>query len=66
MNQQDFSEQKQTVIESDVWVGSPVIFTPGNHINKGTIIAARAVVINSFPKYSIIGGNPAKLIKLHH
>ncbi|MCS2954264.1 hypothetical protein AAH021_23755 [Bacteroides thetaiotaomicron] len=35
----------------------------GRTIKKGTIIAAGSVVTKDFPEYSIIGGNPAKLIK---
>lgn len=51
------------IIEDDVWIGSNVIILPGKHIRKGTIVAAGSVVTKVFPPYSIIGGNPAKLIK---
>ena len=36
---------------------------PGLVLKKGTIVGAGAVVTKVFPAYSIIGGNPARLIK---
>ena len=53
------------IIEDDVWIGQNVIILPKvGIIRKGTIIGAGSVVTKSFPEYSIIGGNPAKLIRL--
>lgn len=63
MCQQGFTESKQTVFEDDCWIGHNVQFTPGRHIAKGTIIGLAAVVTKDFPPYSIIGGNPAKIIR---
>jgi maltose O-acetyltransferase len=52
------------VIEDDVWIGQNVIILPKvGRIAKGTIVGAGAIVTKEFPPYSIIGGNPAKLIK---
>jgi maltose O-acetyltransferase len=62
MNQQGHTASKQTVIEDDVWIGSHVIMTPGRYISRGSIIAAGSVLTKDFPEYSIIGGNPAKII----
>lgn len=51
------------VIEDDVWIGQNVIILPKVlKIAKGTVIGAGSVVTKQFPPYSIIGGNPAKLI----
>ena len=63
INDQGYKETKQTVIEDDVWIGLRSILTPGRHIKKGTIIAMGSVLTKDFPEYSIVGGNPAKLIK---
>lgn len=52
-----------TVIEDDVWIGTRVILTPGRHLSKGLIVAAGSVVTKDFEPYSIIGGNPAKIIR---
>lgn len=46
-----------------LWIGGHVIINAGRRIRKGTIVAAGSVVTKDFPEYSIIGGNPAKLIK---
>lgn len=54
---------KRTIIEDDCWIGVNAIFTPERHVKKGSIIAAGAVLTKNFDEYSIIGGNPAKLIK---
>lgn len=51
------------VLGNDLWIGQRVIITPGRHIADGTVIAAGAVVTKDFPPYSLIGGNPAKVIK---
>lgn len=58
----DYSKN-QTIIEDDVWIGVRTIFTPGHRIGKGSIIGAGSVVTKDVEPYSIVGGNPAKLIK---
>ena len=52
------------VIEDDVWCGANVTILKGVTIGRGSVVAAGAVVTQSFPPYSIIGGVPAKLIKM--
>lgn len=63
MIQQGYKDKKPVVIEDDVWIGRDVTIMVGRHIAQGTIVAANSVVTKDFPPYSIIGGNPAKLIK---
>lgn len=63
MCEQGFSEKKQTTIDDDVWIGRDVTMTPGRHIARGTIIGACCLLTKDFPEFSIIGGNPSKLIK---
>lgn len=63
MGQQGNAEKKITVIEDDCWIGTRAIITSGRRVSEGSIIAAGAVLTKDFPKYSIVGGNPAKLIK---
>ena len=60
---QGHQERKKTIIEDDVWIGRDVKMTPGRHISKGSIIAMGCVLTKDFPEYSVIGGNPSKLIK---
>ena len=49
-------------IEDDVWIGSNVTVLDGVTIGKGSVIAAGAVVTESVPEYSVVGGVPAKRI----
>lgn len=63
MCRQGHLERKKTKIEGDVWVGMNVIFTPGRTVRRGSIIAAGTVLSRDFEEYSIVGGNPSKLIK---
>ena len=53
----------QIIIGNDVWIGRDVHMTPGRTIADGSIIAMCAVLTKDFPPYSVVGGNPAKLIK---
>jgi len=57
-------ERKITVIEDDVWIGANVIFTPGRTVKTGTVIAAGSVVTKDFPAYAVIGGNPARILRM--
>ncbi|OME77230.1 chloramphenicol acetyltransferase [Paenibacillus sp. FSL A5-0031] len=52
-----------TVIGNDVWIGYNATIMPGIQIGDGAIIATNAVVTKDVPSYSIVGGNPAKLIR---
>ena len=60
---QGFSASKRTIIEDNVWIGQSVILTVGHRIKTGTIVAAGAVVVRDTEINSIVGGNPAKIIK---
>ena len=52
------------VIEDDCWIGANVTILKGVRIGRGSVIAAGAVVTKSCEPYSIIGGIPARLIKM--
>ncbi len=54
---------KEIIIEDDIWVGANVTILMGVTIGRGSVVAAGAVVNKSCPPYSIIGGIPAKIIK---
>jgi acetyltransferase-like isoleucine patch superfamily enzyme len=52
------------VIGNDVWTGGFVSLMRGITIGDGAVIAANAVVTKDVPPYAIVGGNPAKLIRM--
>lgn len=54
----------QIIVHDDVWIGSNVVILPNCEIGKGAIIAAGAVVTSNVDSYSVVGGVPAKLIKM--
>ena len=51
------------VLKDDVWIGYGAIICSGVTIGQGAIIAAGAVVTKDVEPYSIVGGNPARLMK---
>ncbi|PWG78724.1 acyltransferase [Pararcticibacter amylolyticus] len=50
-------------IEDNVWIGDKVTILPGVRIGFGSIVGANAVVTKDIPAYSIVGGNPARILK---
>lgn len=63
MREQGYLSGKPVVIDDDVWIGRDVTIMVGRHIAKGSIVAANCVLTKDFPEYSIIGGNPSRLIR---
>lgn len=57
------NEDLGVVIEDDVWVGTRAIILRGVCVGRGSIVGAGALVTKSVPPYSIVGGNPATVIK---
>ena len=51
------------VVGSDVWIGYEAVILAGVTIGDGAIVAARAVVTQDVPPYTIVGGVPARPIR---
>ena len=52
-----------TVVGNDVWIGQNSLILPGAKIGDGVIIGANSVVGGEIPPYSIVAGNPARLVR---
>jgi len=57
-------DDRDIVFEGDNWIGANVTIPKGVTIGEGSVIAAGAVVTKDVPSYSIVGGVPAKVIKM--
>ncbi len=62
-NIEDLPLKGDTVVGNDVWIGQNVTILPGVHIGDGAIIGANSVVSKDVLPYTIVGGNPIKLIR---
>ena len=52
-----------TVIENDVWIGQNAVILPGVHIGNGAVIGASSVVGRDVEDYTIVIGNPARVLR---
>ncbi|AIR03265.1 chloramphenicol acetyltransferase [Cedecea neteri] len=59
----DLPYKGDTVIGNDVWIGYEALIMPGVKIGNGAIISSRSVVTTDVSAYTVVGGNPAKVIK---
>lgn len=57
-------ENSELIIGNDVWIGAKVNILPGVKIGDGAVIGANSVVTKNVPPYSIVAGNPARIIRL--
>lgn len=52
-----------TIVENDVWIGGNSVIIQGLHIGTHCIIASGSVVTKNVPSFSVVAGNPARVIK---
>ena len=60
---EDMRFKGDTVIGNDVWIGQNATILPGVHIGDGAIIGANSTVGRDVAPYTIVAGNPARLIR---
>lgn len=51
------------IIDDECWIGANVVITAGVRIGKHAVVAAGSVVTKNVPAYSVVAGNPARLLK---
>lgn len=57
-------ERTQCSIEDDVWLGHNSVVLPSvRSVGRGAVVAAGSIVTKDVPRYSIVAGNPARVIK---
>lgn len=59
----DMPYKGDTVIGNDVWIGQNALILPGVHIGDGAIIGANSVVGSNVAPYTVVAGNPIKVIR---
>ncbi len=54
----------RTVIGDDVWIGAHVVIRGGVTVGSHSVVAAGAVVLEDVPEYAVVGGVPARTIRM--
>lgn len=66
ISKQPLISKGPVIIEDECWLGFSCEILSGVHIGRHSIIAARAVVTKDVPPYSIVAGNPARIVKKYN
>jgi acetyltransferase-like isoleucine patch superfamily enzyme len=53
-----------TLIGNDVWIGHGAFLRAGIRVGDGAVVAARSVVLQDVPPFAVVGGTPARLIRM--
>ncbi|MDP2803628.1 MAG: chloramphenicol acetyltransferase [Phreatobacter sp.] len=59
----DWRRSHAVTIGHDVWIGHGGVVLAGKHIGTGAVVAAGAIVTKDVAPYTVVGGNPARVIK---
>lgn len=54
---------KPVTIGNNVWIGGRAVINPGVTIGNNVVIASGAIVTKDVPDHTVVGGNPAKVLK---
>ncbi len=63
MEGREYPHRGDIVIGNDVWLGYRAVILAGVTVGDGAIVGAYSVVIKDVPPYSIVAGNPARVIR---
>lgn len=59
----DYPQKGDTIVGNDVWIGYQSVIMPGVKIGNGAIISSESLIVKDVPAYSLVGGNPAQVIR---
>lgn len=62
-HQPETAAPKPVVIEDNVWIGFDAVILPGVRVGRGAIIGARSIVREDVPPYSVIAGDPPRILR---
>lgn len=62
INRPYYKNERPVVIEDKVWICSDATIMPGVRIGEGAIVGEGAFVVDNVPPYSMVSGNPAKVV----
>ena len=62
MNRPYYKDERPVVIEDKVWICSNATIMPGVRIGEGAIIGEGSFVTDNVPPYTMVSGNPAKVV----
>lgn len=57
---------KPIIVEDEAWIGANAVITSGVRIGKHSVVAAGSIVTKDVPDYSIVAGNPARIVKQYN
>lgn len=55
---------KPVVIGNNVWIGGRAVINPGVTLGNNVVVASGAVVVKDVPDNAVVGGNPARMLKM--
>jgi len=64
LGQTNFVKLGDVIIEDNVWIGANVFINPGVTIGTNSIVGANSIVTHDVPPWTIVGGVPARLIRM--
>jgi len=64
VNRYHFVENSPVIIGNNVWIGERAIILKGVKIGNNSVVAAGSVVTKEVPENTVVGGNPARVIKI--
>lgn len=62
-NQQGYTSRSPVIVGNNVWIGTRAILLPGAMVGSNAVIGAGAVVTKDVPPFSVVAGNPARIVK---